>query len=104
MRGDGDVFMVCRHGVYTSDPNFVTESVWPWTKWQKLEWRFILAASSGHAIGETGGEESHVLSETGMPSYSHIQAKEMPNKGIANVVRQFAEGVYASDTYGAQTT
>lgn len=91
-------------GFYTSDTGFAPESVWPGTKWQKLEGRFILAASSGHAVGETGGEESHVLSITEMPIHSHTQTKEMPNKGIANVVRQFADGGNAGDTYGAQTT
>lgn len=98
------VSMVCRHVVYTSDTSFSPESVWPETKWQELKGRFILAASSWHAVGETVGEESHVLSKTEMPSHSYIQTKEMPNKGIANVVRQFAEGGYAGDTYGAQTT
>ena len=91
-------------GFYTSDTSFAPESVWPGTKWQKLEGRFILAASSGHAVGETGGEESHVLSEPEMPIHSHPQTKEMPNKGVAHVVKKFADGSYAGDTYGAQTT
>ena len=58
-------------GFYTSDTGFAPESVWPGTKWQKLEGRFILAASSGHAVGETGGEESHVLTTGEMPRHSH---------------------------------
>lgn len=91
-------------GFYTSDTSFAPESVWPGTKWQKLEGVFILAASSGHAVGETGGDESHVLTTEEMPSHSHIQTKEMPNMGIANVVKKFADGVYSGDTYGAQTT
>lgn len=91
-------------GFYTSDTSFAPENVWPGTKWQKLEGRFILAASSGHAVGETGGEESHVLSEMEMPSHRHIQTKEMPNEGIANVVRKFADGFSSGDTYGAQAT
>lgn len=58
-------------GFYTSDTSFAPESVWPGTKWQKLEGRFILAASSGHAVGETGGEEKHKLTTDEMPSHSH---------------------------------
>ena len=91
-------------GFYTSDSNFDPAAEWPGTTWQKLEGVFILAASSEHPVGESGGEESHVLSETEMPNHSHTQTKEMPNKGIAHVVRQFADGGYAGDTYGAQTT
>lgn len=91
-------------GFYTSDTGFAPESVWPGTKWQKLEGRFILAASSRHAVGETGGEENHILSGMEMPIHSHIQTKEMPNKGVADVVRKFADGGAWGDTYGAQTT
>ena len=58
-------------GFYTSDTGFAPERVWPGTKWQKLEGRFILAASSGHAVGETGGEESHKLTVDEMPSHRH---------------------------------
>lgn len=58
-------------GFYTSDTNFAPESIWPGTKWQKLEGRFILAASSGHAVGETGGEEKHKLTTDEMPSHRH---------------------------------
>lgn len=58
-------------GFYTSDTSFAPESVWPGTKWQKLEGRFILAASSGHAVGETGGEEKHKLTTDEMPSHRH---------------------------------
>lgn len=91
-------------GFYTSDSNFDPAVEWPGTTWQKLEGVFILAASSGHPVGESGGEESHALSETEMPIHSHVQTKEMPNKGIAHVVKQFANGGYYGDTYGAQTT
>lgn len=58
-------------GFYTSDTNFAPESIWLGTKWQKLEGRFILAASSGHAVGETGGEEKHKLTTDEMPSHRH---------------------------------
>lgn len=70
-------------GFYTSDTGFAPESVWPGTKWQKLEGRFILAASSGHAVGETGGEESHKLKTDEMPRHSHkIVSMSWGGKGL----------------------
>lgn len=80
------------------------EARWPGTKWTQIKDMFILAAGDNYEVDATGGEESHILSETEMPNHSHTQTKEMPNKGIAHVVRQFVDGGYNGDTYGAQTT
>lgn len=41
------------------------------TKWEKLEGLFLLGASSTHAVGETGGEETHILTVDEMPSHNH---------------------------------
>lgn len=70
-------------GFYTSDTSFVPESVWPGTKWQKLEGRFILAASSGHAVGETGGEESHVLVPKELPDRVVFSISNNTGKAVA---------------------
>lgn len=40
--------------------------------WEKIENRFLLAASDTHANGETGGEESHVLTIDEMPTHKHL--------------------------------
>lgn len=54
-------------GFYTSDSNFDPAVEWPGTTWQKLEGVFILAASSGHPVGESGGEETHTLIDAELP-------------------------------------
>ena len=49
------------------DPN----GLFPGTTWQRVEGRFLLGASSSHALGSTGGEESHALSWNEMPAHTH---------------------------------
>ena len=39
--------------------------------WQKLEGRFLLGASSSYPLGNTGGEASHKLTISELPSHSH---------------------------------
>ena len=54
-------------GFFTSDADFDPSRQWPGTQWQKIEGRFILAASENHAVGEVGGEEKHTLTEDELP-------------------------------------
>lgn len=72
--------------------------------WEQIQDRFLLSAGNTYGAGTTGGAATHTLTEDEMPSHGHVQTKEMPNEGIANVVRQYASGGYSGDTYGAQTT
>lgn len=39
--------------------------------WEKIEDRFLLAASASHAAGTTGGESEHVLATNEMPRHAH---------------------------------
>lgn len=41
------------------------------TQWQKIEGVFLLGQSASHAIGTTGGEETHKLTTKEMPSHFH---------------------------------
>lgn len=54
-------------GFFTADADFDPVAHWPGTQWQKVDGRFILAASAAHPLGETGGEETHTLTEDELP-------------------------------------
>lgn len=41
------------------------------TSWAKIEGKFLLGTSSTHAIGSTGGEETHTLTINEIPPHSH---------------------------------
>lgn len=40
-------------------------------EWERVEGRFLLAASSAYADGSTGGEATHKLTVSEMPSHAH---------------------------------
>ena len=42
-------------------------------EWEQIQDRFLLASSSTYAIGTTGGEATHILTENEMPSHTHTQ-------------------------------
>ena len=58
-------------GFFTADADFDPVAHWPGTQWQKIEGRFILAASAVHLLGETGGEENHTLIIKEIPAHGH---------------------------------
>ena len=39
--------------------------------WEKIENRFLLAASTSYPVGSMGGEAEHTLTESEMPAHSH---------------------------------
>lgn len=41
------------------------------TTWQKIEGRFLLGQSSSYSINATGGEASHKLTTSELPSHNH---------------------------------
>ena len=40
-------------------------------KWTEINGRFLFATKSGYSCGQTGGEETHILTIEEMPSHSH---------------------------------
>ena len=84
-------------GFYTSDSNFDPAVEWPGTAWQKLEGVFILAASSGHPVGESGGEETHTLSVDEMPDHRHNAVSTSGNSaGVSLYPFQMVTSVYST--------
>ena len=52
----------------STDPN----TLWVSTTWTQItDGRVTLASSSSHALGSTGGEETHTLVENEIPSHNH---------------------------------
>ena len=41
--------------------------------WEQVKDRFVLAAGGSYAVGATGGEPTHTLTEAEMPAHSHIE-------------------------------
>lgn len=59
----------------TLDTEAKVKAFYGGTTWVKIEGRFLLGTSSAHAIGSTGGEETHVLTINEMPSHNHGYVK-----------------------------
>jgi hypothetical protein len=55
----------------TLDTEVKVKAVYGGTSWAKIEGVFLLGESAAHAIGSTGGEETHLLSANEMPSHAH---------------------------------
>ena len=82
-------------GFFTSDAAFDPSRQWPGTKWQKVEGRFLLAASDAHPLGETGGEATHTLTEDELPVIDGSFATA--------VVTAHAQNGVTGHAYGANT-
>lgn len=65
-----------------------------------LRGRFILGANSGHAVGSTGGEETHTLSVNEMPSHGHmVRTWNRVESGRAQVFRDGSWVDSGQDSY-----
>lgn len=56
--------------IYTSVSNTDPKLLFGIGEWEAIEDRFLLSAGN-HAAGETGGEETHLLTTDELPSHSH---------------------------------
>lgn len=43
-------------------------------KWEQIQGRFLLGVSSSHPVNQTGGEESHTLTQNEIPKYTIPEA------------------------------
>jgi microcystin-dependent protein len=43
--------------------------------WTKIRGRFLFASDSNHDVGDTGGEEKHILTINEVPSHQHVYYK-----------------------------
>ena len=103
----GNGFVVCPFAVgmwcfYDGTEDLST--IYPGTKWQKMEGRFLFGSNSSHTVGMTGGEENHKLTINEMPSHDHIQRKFVNNNMDALVVNPHIEGMYTGDELGIGQT
>ena len=78
--------------------------IWVGTVWEQIKERFPLGCGDTHKAGSMGGEFDHTLTWMEMPKHNHTQRKEMPNKGVADIVRQYENGSSYGDTLGPQNT
>lgn len=62
-----------------TDPN----KLYPWQTWVQRKGEFAYAYDDSHAIGTTGGEATHTLSASEMPSHSHIYSNATGVQGHA---------------------
>ena len=77
--------------IYLSVNNTSPASLFGGT-WEKIQDRFLLASGSSYSLGATGGEKTHTLTISEMPSHNHrlpIWNKELTGNSE----------VYGQDTY-----
>lgn len=84
-------------GFFIADANFDPVTHWPGTQWQKIEGRFLLATSAAHPLGETGGEETHTLTEDELPVIDGKFATAVITTHATNGVSGHAYGASLND-------
>ena len=57
--------------IYISVNSINPNSLFGFGTWEQIKDKFLLAAGDIHGAGETGGEETHTLTEEEIPSHSH---------------------------------
>lgn len=70
------------------------------TSWSKIEGRFLLGASSSYAVNTTGGEATHKLTTSEMPTHAHTYT----HTKLKNYVVTGASSTFGGDSTSTQTT
>lgn len=63
------VYPVC--SIYISTTNTNPSTLFGFGSWEQITDKFLLAAGNTYAAGETGGEASHTLTTSEIPSHKH---------------------------------
>lgn len=74
-------------------------------EWEQINDRFLLAAGSTYAAGTTGGEATHQLTTSEMPSHNHAASTESAGAHTHTIGcdTDAAKGTYCSSVHGAST-
>ena len=57
--------------IYMSTRSESPEVLFPGTRWYTISGRFLFGSDDGYAVGTRGGEATHTLTESEMPSHTH---------------------------------
>lgn len=83
-----------------------TNATNPSTRWPGTEWAaittFLLGASEEHPVGTTGGEETHTLTASEMPTHSHAMPGNRFLVCWGALATQFG-AIVSSTTWGQAT-
>lgn len=79
--------------IYMSVNDSNPSTLFPNTTWEKIEGKFLLGSNSSHALGSTGGEETHTLTINEMPSHTHIQ-NQHSHQVIGSLTGGLSSGEY----------
>lgn len=63
--------------------------------WEKIKDRFLLASGSSYTLGNTGGEATHTLTVSEMPSHYHDQAMITSDGSLNHMVSSLKSGNYS---------
>lgn len=83
-------FPVGYGGFFQTDPN----TIYSGTTWEQKKDVFILASGDSYAVGSTGGEAQHTLTENEMPRHMHQErcGDQSTSQNISAVKRRAANG------------
>ena len=70
--------------------------------WEQVKDRFVLAAGDSYAVGATGGEPTHTLTEAEMPAHKHYATDNSTSQGSNSFVAWGSDG--AKDWSGMRVT
>ena len=81
----------------TLDTEAKVKAIYGGTSWTKIEGRFLLGTSLTYAVNSTGGEATHKLTTSEIPSHTHVSVNDGRAVAMSNSTGD-ATGVAASGT------